>query len=53
LVIRKYAVYINNRPDLFSRLPELKGKILGCYCKPLPCHGDILVSLIEDMEKEE
>lgn len=21
---------------------ELKGKILGCFCKPLACHGDIL-----------
>jgi len=49
-VIRKYAVYINNRPDLLSKLSELKGKVLGCYCKPLPCHGDILVSLIESME---
>ena len=27
---------------------ELKGKRLGCYCKPLPCHGDIIVEYLED-----
>ena len=29
--------------DLPSQLHELKGKTLGCYCKPLRCHGDFLV----------
>jgi hypothetical protein len=29
-----------------AALPELKDKILGCYCKPLACHGDVLVDLI-------
>ena len=24
-------------------LLELKGKTLGCWCKPEDCHGDILV----------
>jgi DNA modification methylase len=24
---------------------ELKGKVLGCWCKPLPCHGDFLAEL--------
>ena len=23
-------------------LVSLKGKKLGCFCKPLPCHGDVL-----------
>jgi len=21
---------------------ELRGKKLGCFCKPLPCHGDVI-----------
>jgi hypothetical protein len=29
-------------PDLLARLPELKGKRLGCWCKPGACHGDLL-----------
>lgn len=22
---------------------ELPGKVLGCWCKPKPCHGDVLL----------
>lgn len=21
---------------------ELRGKVLGCWCAPMPCHGDVL-----------
>ncbi len=44
--IEKYREYIESNPKLLMRLWELKGKILGCYCKPLSCHGDVLVELI-------
>jgi hypothetical protein len=46
--IEKYRQYIMNKPELLKRLWELKGKVLGCYCKPLSCHGDILVELINE-----
>jgi hypothetical protein len=46
--INKYREYIKGRQDLLYRLYELKGKALACWCKPKPCHGDILVELIED-----
>ncbi len=26
-------------------ITELKGKVLGCYCYPNPCHGDILAEI--------
>jgi hypothetical protein len=43
-----YERYIlEERPDLVERLPELKGKILACWCTPEPCHGDVLLSLAE------
>lgn len=46
--IEKYRDYVLDNPDLVEALPELKGKRLGCFCKPrLACHGDILVELIE------
>ncbi len=41
-VIRQYEEYLLSRPDLMARLPELRGKRLGCYCAPEPCHGDVL-----------
>ncbi len=44
-VISKYETYITNNPALMADLHELKGKVLGCYCKPLACHGDILARL--------
>lgn len=27
---------------------ELRGKVLGCYCKPLPCHGDVLAEIANE-----
>ncbi len=44
-VVDEYRQYIMNNPELLAQLPELKGKDLVCFCKPLPCHGDILLEL--------
>lgn len=30
-----------------EELSELRGKRLGCYCKPGPCHGDVLAAAAE------
>jgi predicted transcriptional regulator len=46
-VIDKYRDYIKGRPDLLTSLPELRGKRLGCWCKPGPCHRDVLIELLE------
>ena len=34
---------------LIAHLEPLVGKTLGCYCAPLPCHGDILIKLIKEL----
>lgn len=47
-VVRKYEEWLMSQPDLLSRLPELKGKILGCWCKPNACHGDVLAKLADN-----
>jgi len=44
-VIHKYQEWLHTQPDLLAALPELKGKILGCWCAPQACHGDILSEL--------
>jgi hypothetical protein len=46
-VIAKYREYIQTRPDLLAAVPELKDNVLGCWCKPLPCHGDVLAELAD------
>jgi hypothetical protein len=32
---------------ILDHMQELKGKRLGCFCKPLGCHGDILAALLD------
>ncbi len=46
-VIEKYREWILDQPELLEALPELRGKRLGCWCYPLPCHGDVLVELVD------
>lgn len=42
-VIRNYAEhYLPNKPSLLAKLGDLRGKVLGCWCAPEPCHGDVL-----------
>ena len=41
--IQKFEEYLLSNQGLMSSLEELKGKTLGCWCKPKTCHGDILL----------
>ena len=51
--IAKYREWIVTQPDLLASLYELKGKRLGCWCAPLPCHGDVLVEMVMEMRHEQ
>jgi hypothetical protein len=45
-VIGLYTRYLDDNPVLLARLPELRGgKVLLCWCHPLPCHGDALAKI--------
>lgn len=50
-VIEKYRTYIKEKLEkdisLQKELVEMKGKNLGCWCAPDPCHGDFLLELID------
>ena len=49
-----YERYIRANPILMHEIPLLAGKTLGCWCKPNPCHGDVLVKLVQEhLEMEE
>lgn len=37
------------RTWILDHLEELKGKTLGCFCKPLACHGDVLIDLVRTL----
>lgn len=46
--VAAYAEWIKTQPDLLAALPELRGKVLGCWCAPKRCHGDVLAELAND-----
>ncbi len=46
--IDAFAEWIQNQPRLLRALPELKGKVLGCWCAPKECHGDVLANLANE-----
>lgn len=49
--IRLYEEWFFSQSGLLELArKELKGKILGCYCKPLACHGDFLVRIVNDWQ---
>lgn len=47
-VIILYEKWLLKNELLILDLKELRGKKLGCFCYPSPCHGDVLIKLIED-----
>ncbi len=42
-------------PERRKELKQLRGKNLGCWCKPNACHGDILIEAMKrlDMPRKE
>lgn len=48
--IANFKDYLLNNHELMSRLNELQGKLLVCWCYPNPCHGDILAGLANERE---
>jgi hypothetical protein len=46
-VIEQYRRWLSKQPNLLRRLRELRGHRLACYCRPLPCHGDVLSEFVD------
>lgn len=52
-VINKYYYWLHGQIYLPGKIPPtikeirkaLKGKVLGCWCAPKACHGDILAEI--------
>jgi hypothetical protein len=49
--IKKYEEWIRQSP-LISQIEELRGKTLGCWCKPKSCHGDVLLKLLKESSQQ-
>lgn len=50
-VINKYRIYFYKKlelDDIFrQQVLNLRGKILGCHCSPLECHGDVILEWLD------
>jgi hypothetical protein len=48
--IERYKDYVDNRmktdAEFARRVHELKGRTLGCFCKPEACHGEIIAAYL-------
>ena len=40
------------RQWILDNLDFLKDKVLSCFCKPNPCHGDVLIKLLKEKYNE-
>jgi len=51
--IQRYRKYFYERletdPEFKCRVHELKDKTLGCFCKPYPCHGDVIAEYLNKL----
>lgn len=50
-----YEKYLLNKLKKDLKFKEeffkLKGKTLGCFCKPQPCHTDIMIQYLEGLKE--
>lgn len=48
--LAKFRIYfmgkLKSREITIDQLRSLRGKRLGCSCKPKPCHGDFIVEVV-------
>ena len=44
---KDFLVRIEGDAEYRRRILSLKGKTLGCFCHPLPCHGHIIANWID------
>lgn len=48
-----FKQYFYNRLEIDiefkNRILELRGKRLGCFCKPKECHGDVIVDYLNNL----
>jgi len=48
--IAAYREWLLSNPELVAEAKkELRGKVLGCWCAPLACHGDVLLEIANEV----
>jgi hypothetical protein len=44
----RYREYIKASAELLEALDELDGAVLGCWCAPERCHGNVLLEMLAE-----
>jgi uncharacterized protein DUF4326 len=52
-VVERYEKWIRGQKGLMNTIGFLRGKSLGCFCTPLPCHGDVLIKILKELYPED
>lgn len=48
-----FEAWVRQQPEMIESIKkELKGKILGCWCFPQACHGDVLARIANEEEEK-
>jgi hypothetical protein len=42
-----FLARIESDPEFRRRVLSLRGKVLGCFCKPAACHGDVIAEWVD------
>jgi hypothetical protein len=52
--VERYDEYLLGDEQRWLRdaLPSVQGKVLGCWCKPEPCHGDVIARLADELVEQ-
>ena len=48
IAVNKFERDIRSNTDLLKDIQQLRGKTLGCWCKPKACHGNVILKLIQE-----
>ncbi len=50
-VIEKFETHARNSPEIMSEIKKLKeDDVLGCWCFPKFCHGDIIIKIWKELQ---
>ena len=49
--VEAFRQWVKTQPNLMTSVAELRGKVLVCHCKGLPCHGHVLKELANKPKK--
>lgn len=55
--IKAFEEWARNSEDKEAKLLRdslwmLRGEVLECFCAPLPCHGEVLIRMVEEIYKD-